>query len=314
MNGAFLIDKHEGVSSFGVIEILQKKLREKLGGIRRRELPKLGHGGTLDPFATGLLVVCIGDGVKLARYLLGSVKTYEGEIRFGETTIPGDPTEPVSERSDRIPASLTEIQEVATRLTLHDYLQTPPMHSAKKIDGQTLYDLARKGLEVERKPSLCRLHSFEILSYEAPRARFRVVCSAGTYIRVLAQDLGKLLGGVAMLDSLRRTGSGSFKISRALTVNSIIESTENWDELSCFIPFHRILDTSLDRVVAEPDEELALVQGRQGVVLNLLKRVEPVTAEPGERVAVYSQKQALVGVLAKLDGSWKIERIFSDNS
>jgi tRNA pseudouridine55 synthase len=314
MHGAFLIDKHEGVSSFGVIEILQKRLGEKLGVKRRRDLPKLGHGGTLDPFATGLLVVCVGNGVKLARYLLGSTKVYEGVIHFGQTTIPGDPTEPLSERSDHLPVSLAEIQEVATRLTKQDYLQTPPMHSAKKIGGQTLYELARKGLEVEREPSLCRLHSFEILSYDAPCARFRVVCSAGTYIRVLAQDLGRLLGTVAMLDSLRRTGSGSFKIANALTANAIVESTESWEELSCFIPFHRILDTSFDRVVAEPDEEIALVQGRQGAVLDLLKRVEPVTPEPGDRVAVYSQKQALVGVLAKIDGIWKIERIFSDNS
>jgi tRNA pseudouridine55 synthase len=309
VNGALLIDKPEGVSSFGVIELLQKSLGERLG-VRRRDLPKLGHGGTLDPFATGLLVVCIGEGVKLARYLLGSVKGYEGVIRFGETTIPGDPTDPVSERSEHLPRSLEEIQNTAAQLTRQTYLQTPPMHSAKKKDGKPLYELARQGIEIDREPTPCELHSFEIRNYEAARASFSVTCSAGTYIRVLAQDLGRLLGSVAMLDSLRRTRSGSFTIARAMTLNALRESTEAWDVLPCFVPFHRMLDGYFDRAIADPSEELALIQGRQGVLFNLLKKTEAVAPEPTSRVAIYSEKQALVAVAAKIEGAWKIERVF----
>src|SRR5687767_726878 len=104
LHGALLINKHAGVSSFGIIEWMQKQLFEIAASqgprLKRKELPKIGHGGTLDPFATGLLVVCVGDAVKLARYFLGSTKAYRGTFRFGETTIPGDPTDPISERSE----------------------------------------------------------------------------------------------------------------------------------------------------------------------------------------------------------------------
>src|SRR5512140_1273341 len=131
MNGALFINKHECISSFGIIELLQKQIREQ-SGLKRRDLPKLGHGGTLDPFATGLLVVLVGRGVKLARYFLGSTKTYEAVIHFGKTTIPGDPTEPISETSSILPESLEQLQDLAQRLTRQPYLQTPPMHSAKK--------------------------------------------------------------------------------------------------------------------------------------------------------------------------------------
>lgn len=310
MHGALLIDKHEGVSSFGIIEHLQRNLCERLG-VKRRALPKLGHGGTLDPFATGLLVVCIGDAVKLARYLLGSQKAYEGVIRFGETTIPGDPTEPVSERSEHIPASLQEIQAVATSFTRQNYLQTPPMHSAKKIDGKTLYELARKGVEVEREAVLCRLSVFEIPSYEAPRASFRVSCSSGTYIRVLAQDLGKRMGSVAMLDSLRRTVAGRFEISRAMSAQALCENTQSWDTLPCFVPFSRILDGYFDHVTADSEEERAIIEGRQGVLPSLLKRTESVAQEPTSRIAVYTQKQTLLAVATQEAGAWRLERVFT---
>src|ERR1700679_1984049 len=112
MNGALLIDKPAGVSSFGVIEKLQRAWWERTVK-KRRDLPKIGHGGTLDPFATGLLVVCVGEGVKLARYFLGSTKVYEGLIRFGEATVPGDPTAEISERSEHLPSSLEEVRESA---------------------------------------------------------------------------------------------------------------------------------------------------------------------------------------------------------
>src|SRR4051794_18927634 len=124
MNGALLINKHEGITSFGIIELLRRELAEQ--GLKKRDFPKLGHGGTLDPFATGLLVILVGKSVKLARYFLGATKSYEGVIRFGETTIPGDPTAPISETSSTIPSSLDELRSLAQRLTLQPYQQTPP--------------------------------------------------------------------------------------------------------------------------------------------------------------------------------------------
>lgn len=318
MNGALLVDKPPEISSFGVIECLQRTLVER-DRIKRKNLPKMGHGGTLDPFATGLLVVCIGDAAKLARYFLGSTKGYEGIIRFGETTIPGDPTAPISGSSERVPASLQDIQECAHRLTLQDYLQTPPMHSAKKHQGKPLYEFARAGIEVEREARLCRLFSFEILKYDSPRAAFQLRCSSGTYVRTLAQDLGRLLGGVAMLDSLRRTSCGEFRIEKAWTLDEVMNALrkgQNFDSLPCWIPFDRLLD-DFARVEATPDEAKALLEGRQQVLLQLLPRVRPseVSSEAmshPDHLAIFLSG-ALIAVAHRDQGKWGIERVFVRN-
>lgn len=335
LHGALLINKHPGVTSFGIIEILQKLLGDQLK-LKRRDWPKLGHGGTLDPFATGLLIVCVGRGVKLARYFLGSRKTYEGVIRFGETTVPGDPTAPVSERSDKVPASREEVAEMARKLTLQPYLQTPPMHSAKKKNGRPLYELAREGIEVEREPKLCRLYQFDVPSYEAPRARFLLRCSSGTYVRTLAQDIGKLLDSVALVESLSRSESGGFRVSSALTTDQIAEamvSGQAWDELPAWVPFDRLL-LGYDRANATREEASALMQGRSHVLLNLLRRVEaaPLGARDpkddegddessplesgaerkrgGPPLAIYCD-DLLIGIARSADGVWGMERVFT---
>lgn len=321
MNGALLIHKPAGITSFGVIEALQKEFSRAQGLKKRKELPKMGHGGTLDPFAEGLLLLCVGRGVKLARYFLGSDKVYEGTIRFGQTTIPGDPTAPISETSEVIPESLERIQEVARGLTLQPYLQLPPMHSAKKHEGRPLYELARQGIEIEREPVSCQLFSFDILDYEVPCARFRVACSSGTYIRTLAQDLARLLGTVALLDSLKRTASGGFRLENALPLDAVLRATAEkqlWDELSGWIPFDRMLE-GYARTEATQDEVTSLMQGRQRDLLNLVRRAEPPTSllysgpysDADNCLAVYS-RNALVAVLRKPEGApWEIERVFT---
>jgi len=325
-----LVNKPAGISSFGIIEALQRELldqwkRDLPPGVtvKKRDLPKMGHGGTLDPFATGLLLVCVGRGVKLSRYFLGSYKTYEGIIRFGETTIPGDPTEEISERSDHLPSSLEEIQAMAHKLTLQPYLQTPPMHSAKKKNGKPLYELARQGIEIEREAKVCQLYSFEIFSYENRRARFRVVCSSGTYIRTLSQDLGRLLGTVAMLDTLHRSGSGVFTEERAQTLSEILEATrrgEAWDKLQSWVPFHEML-AGYNSAEATSDEALALTQGKQNVLFNILKRVKPGEGSKSKstdqsHVVIYCAKK-LVAVASKSpempNDAWGLERVFTDS-
>lgn len=326
LNGALLIDKHAGVSSFGIIEELQRHLlrldSSVQSGLRKRDLPSMGHGGTLDPFATGLLLVCVGRAVKLARYFLGSGKSYEGIIRFGETTVSGDPTNEIIERSDKIPASIEEIRAFALRFTEEPYSQTPPMHSAKKKDGKPLYELARQGIEVEREARVCKLHSFEILTYENSRSAFHVSCSSGTYIRTLAQDLGRKLGTVAMLDTLHRTRSGVFDNSNAWSVEKISEAMKqgkSWDELPCWKPFHQLLG-GYDRADATPAEAEALTQGKQNVLIGILKRAKPPT---GTHVVIYC-KDSIVAVACRNNqgstepyqdihvGSWGLERVFID--
>lgn len=318
MNGALLVRKPDGISSFAVIESLQKLWMDRYQ-VKKREVPKLGHGGTLDPFATGLLIVCVGTGVKLARYFLGSGKCYEGVIKFGETTIPGDPTDPISETSSIIPETREEIQAWATKLTLQPYLQIPPMHSAKKKNGKPLYELAREGIEIEREPKLCNLYSFEILSYEKPCAQFRVICSSGTYVRKLAQDLGRMAGSVALLDRLNRTASGTFDLQRAWTLSEIDEAMRtgrSWDQFECWIPFDRLLDGHR-QVEATPEEAIALEQGQQNILLQIFRRgitdppdqKIPVSDEYQEAVTIYCANQ-LIAVARCIQGQWSLERVF----
>ncbi|OFZ81265.1 MAG: tRNA pseudouridine(55) synthase TruB [Bdellovibrionales bacterium RIFOXYD1_FULL_55_31] len=309
LNGALLINKHPDVSSFGIIDLLQKHLSKKYG-LKRSQLPKLGHGGTLDPFATGLLVVCVGRAVKLARYFLGSTKMYEGVIRFGETTVPGDPTAPISETSEIIPESLEELQALAHKLTLQPYLQVPPMHSAKKKDGKPLYELARAGIEIEREPKLCQLHEFEILSYEKPRATFRLRCGSGTYVRSLAQDFAKMMGSVALLESLCRTGSGHFRLQNALPLSQILEPQEPWNELPCWMPFDRLLE-GYPSATATEEEAQDLFKGRQNALFNILKRAQAAPDEMhSDHLAVYCHNR-LVAVACRENHAWRLERVFT---
>ncbi|MDR3608428.1 MAG: tRNA pseudouridine(55) synthase TruB [Oligoflexia bacterium] len=303
-HGAFLIDKPIGISSFGIIDTIQRRWREQTG-LRKRALPKLGHGGTLDPFATGLLVVCVGDGVKLARYFLGSRKRYEGTLRFGETTIPGDPTEPVSERSGHLP-SFDEALAAAAEFTRAPYAQTPPMHSAKKKDGKPLYELARQGIDIEREAKICEIESFVlsdwVLDGPVARCHFEVSCSSGTYIRVLAQDLAKKLGTVGMLDSLRRTGSGSFDIARAWTHERFLEQ-DPLIEPECFVPFSQMLG-DYPRVEIDATAALALQRGQQSILSDIL------AGRDGERVAIYCER-ALMAMAVRAENTWTLERVFS---
>ncbi len=312
MNGALLIDKSEDISSFGVIELLQKQLIQRLG-LKKKELPKLGHGGTLDPFATGLLVVLVGRAVKLARYFLGSTKTYEGRIRFGETTIPGDYTDPISEKTDILPESIEVLQDLANRLTRQPYLQTPPMHSAKKKDGKPLYELARLGQEVERKPKLCHLYHFNILNYHSAESDFRLVCGSGTYVRTLSQDFAKLLGTLAHLRSLRRTASGIFQIENAWTLQKVLESPLSWNQLPCWVPFDQLL-AGFDRADATESEKLALIQGKQWVLSDIVPRVQPSpfpSAGKEDCIAIYCAN-SLLAIARKEVEAWHIERVFTE--
>lgn len=319
LDGALLIDKPDGISAFGVIEILQETLKAR--GLKRSQWPKLGHGGTLDPFATGLMVVLVGDASKLARYFLGANKAYEGTIRFGETTVPGDPTAPVSETSAVIPESIEKLREMASKMSAQGYLQVPPMHSAKKKDGKPLYELARAGVEIERDPVLCHLHRFEILNYTAPRADFRVFCSSGTYVRTLAQDFSRLLGTVGLLERLRRTASGSFQITDAWTPTQITEAEKAgtpWNELPCWIPFDRLL-AGYDHADATEQEAEALVRGKQNVLFPLLKRAtrphlteSSASAYPGREtcLAIYHSHR-LIAVARQEERAWRLERVFA---
>jgi tRNA pseudouridine55 synthase len=229
MDGALIIDKPAGLTSHDVVARVRKIIGER----------RVGHTGTLDPFATGVLVVLVGRATRLAQFLSGAEKEYEATIRLGYATDTGDLT------GTRLPDSFTTAatefhrEEVETAMaSLRGELeQTPPMYSAKKLGGRKLYELARRGEEVERKSVQITVREFEVIQGEGAWLKVnddatadihaRVVCSAGTYIRTLAEDLGKQLGVGAHLVELRRTRAGSFEIADAITLEHLTESAES---------------------------------------------------------------------------------------
>lgn len=213
MNGAILIDKPERKTSHDVVVKLRRILHTK----------KIGHTGTLDPFATGLLVMLVGKATRLAQFVAADEKEYEAEIRFGFETDTGDRTGTPKGETDLNVAELLgtiEWKNVREKF-LGQQMQTPPMYSAKKIDGQKLYELARKGIEVTREPVPIVIHKLEIFDVTGDSAKMRVRCSAGTFIRTLAEDIGKFVGAGAHLTELRRTNAGDLDIQNAVTLDDL---------------------------------------------------------------------------------------------
>jgi tRNA pseudouridine55 synthase len=227
-DGALIIDKPEGWTSHDVVGKLRRILKTK----------RIGHTGTLDPFATGVLVLLIGKATRLARFLDKDRKEYEAEIRFGFETDTGDRTgNPKSEVQNTKRVSIEELEKVLPEFR-GDILQTPPMYSAKKVEGKKLYELARKGVEIERKPVRVTIFALEIIKDRKPKDEnlisVRVECSAGTYIRTLAEDIGKKLGTGAHLAELRRTRAGRFDLTKAVTIEELekIVAENRLDEIS----------------------------------------------------------------------------------
>jgi tRNA pseudouridine55 synthase len=230
MNGVLIIDKPGGMTSHDVVARVRR-----ITGHRR-----VGHTGTLDPFATGVLVVLVGRATRLAQFLSGAEKEYEAVIRLGFATDTGDRTgQRVPDAADQGNAKALSFRkeeiEVALASLRGEIEQTPPMYSAKKIAGRKLYELARRGQEVEREAVRVNVSKFEAITHDSlpvenndSTADFnaRVVCSAGTYIRALAEDFGKRLGVGAHVAELRRTRAGQFRIEDAVTLDRLAEAAQ----------------------------------------------------------------------------------------
>lgn len=211
LDGALLIDKPSGPTSHDVVDAIRRKFQIK----------KVGHCGTLDPNATGLLIIVLGRGTKLSEKLMGDDKVYEGTIKFGETTDSYDTDGQISGSLPVPPMTLDQLNTEAASF-IGDQMQTPPMVSAIKKDGVPLYKLARKGVEVEREPRLIHIYNFRFTEYQEQVGVFKVACTKGTYIRSLAHDLGQKLGCGAHLATLRRSASGRFDVADALPLAEIL--------------------------------------------------------------------------------------------
>ncbi len=216
INGFLAIDKPAGMSSAG----LTAKIKRLFG------VKKAGHTGTLDPFATGLMLLCLGKATKLARFFLHGIKTYEGVIRLGIETDTHDLTGLITSTCKTDNVSEADIFRVFERFK-GTILQIPPVFSALKHEGVPLYKLARMGKPVLKPPRTVHIYDLEILNISLPDIRFRVTCSGGTYIRVLSVDIGKALGCGGHLKSLRRTQNSGFHIEEAVSFSEIENITEH---------------------------------------------------------------------------------------
>lgn len=215
LDGALLIDKPAGPTSHDVVD----KIRRKFG------IKKVGHCGTLDPNATGLLIIVLGRGTKLSERLMSDDKVYEGTIKFGEATDSYDCDGQITESKPVPQLTLEHLNEACTAF-IGDIMQTPPMVSAIKKDGVPLYKLARKGVEVEREARLVHIYNFRFTEYAEPLGTFRLACTKGTYVRSVAHELGQKLGCGAHLTTLRRSVSGKFDVADALPLQSILDMNQ----------------------------------------------------------------------------------------
>ncbi|WP_456369747.1 tRNA pseudouridine(55) synthase TruB [Thermodesulfatator atlanticus] len=230
-DGVLVIDKPEGLSSTKVVEKVKRKLKVR----------KAGHGGTLDPFATGVLPVCLGKGTKIAQFILEGDKEYQGTLELGLETDTYDVTGEVLARRE-VPEnlSLEDIQKVFDEF-VGVIEQAPPAYSAAKLHGRPLYKYAREGLKVEKPPKKVEILAFEALKFDPPYVEFRVYCGKGTYLRSLVHDVGQKLGCGAVLVKLRRLRKGPFTIEQAVTLEELKKKSP--DEIEDYIiPISKALE------------------------------------------------------------------------
>ena len=213
-DGVLLVNKTAGPTSHDVVDKIRGKFRFK----------KVGHGGTLDPQATGLLIILLGKGTKLSSHFLGSDKTYEGRVHFGISTDSQDADGKVVSEKDASGLTREQVEEGMKKFK-GDMMQMPPMVSAVKVNGVPLYKSARKGKEVKREPRFVHVYDFKLTNVALPVADFVLKCTKGTYVRTICADLGDDLGCGAHLEQLNRTQSGDLLLENATAFDEIMEMT-----------------------------------------------------------------------------------------
>lgn len=288
-NGLLLVDKPQGLTSHDVVARVRRILHEK----------KVGHAGTLDPMATGLLVLAVGPSTRLLRFAQSETKRYVGAVKFGVATDSLDADGVVVDEQS-VPALTSEIVDAATASMLGPQDQTPPMVSAIKIDGQRLHQLARRGVEVDRPARAITVTAFALTPTEDPTVwRFDVECSVGTYVRVLLSDLARTLGTVGHLVELRRLASGSHTVENALTLEMLIDRVERGDVV---LASPATFVSGLEHVTLNDDQVSAM---RMGQRVSLAQRF------PVDEVAALDSAGELIGILARRNESWKPELVLA---
>ncbi|MGH3442481.1 MAG: tRNA pseudouridine(55) synthase TruB [Nitriliruptorales bacterium] len=289
MDGVLVIDKPAGVGSTDVVRVLRRVARMR----------KVGHTGTLDPEATGVLVVCLGRATRLVRFLQEGRKVYRAEMVLGRTTTTQDAAGEVVEERSAAGVDEGRLCEVLGTF-VGRIQQVPPMVSAVKVGGERLYEKARRGETVEREPRDVEIHDLVLESFEPgelARVRFDVTCSSGTYVRTLAHDIGERLGCGASLSALRRLGNGGFTIDDAVTLEELEERGER-NTLDEVVLSLREAVADLPSVAVDADDAYAVATGRP----------LPATGEEGPVAVVRAGD--LLAIYADRDGAARPEAVF----
>ena len=289
VHGVINVRKEKGMTSFSVVARCRRIFGQK----------KIGHTGTLDPDAEGVLVVCLGKGTKLVDMLSHGTKTYEAVLMLGCVTDTQDTSGTVL-REYEVDVSPDEA-EAAVLSFEGPQMQVPPMYSALKVDGKKLVDLARRGIEVERKAREVNFSDIEILETDMPRIRFRVTCSKGAYIRTLCEDIGMKLGCGGCMESLLRTRTGRFEIGEALTLDEISEKVSEGD-LSFVMPIDKFFDEYPK--VQVPESLDADIRNGNRFELRGLSDI------PNKKVRVYLSDGAFAGIYKKSGKRFSLEKHF----
>lgn len=292
ISGILNIDKPAGITSHDVVDRVRQ-----ISGQRR-----VGHAGTLDPLATGVLVVCLGQATRVAEYLMDSDKVYRAEIRLGVSTDTHDAEGEVTATAE------VNVGEEEARRALASFVgsiqQVPPMYSALKHEGTPLYSLARQGITVEREARSVEIRNIELLDWTPPLLTIRVACSPGTYIRALARDLGQKLGCGAHLQSLIRLACGHFTLEEAVSLDELAEAFDRGDWQKFIHPIDEAL-LDFEPVVIDAETEKRICHGQQ---------VQgPAACERGEFRRAYSEKGELIAILRHdpQTGLWQPKKVFT---
>ena len=293
VNGVLIIDKPAGITSHDVVARVRKILGQR----------QVGHFGTLDPFATGVLPVSVGKATRFAQFYLKSRKAYEGTIRFGFSTDTYDATGEPSSEAVAVAAEASELERQFRAFTGR-LMQAPPPYSAKRVGGVRAYELARQHKPVNLTPVEVEIYALELLSFEGDQVKFAVECSGGTYVRSLAHDLGQKLGCGAHLAVLRRTAVAEFKESRAVTLESLQECMQQGNLEPCLVRLESLLPDCPELVVRGREETSV----RHGHAFELAQALRPGRGSAGVAPAasllkILGAERRLIAVARHVSGA-----------
>jgi len=297
MDGILNINKPPGKTSFSIVALVRR-----LSGERR-----VGHAGTLDPMATGVLPVCLGQGTRVTEFLVAATKAYQAQIELGVTTDTYDASGKIIQRQD--PSQISQSQfESALASFRGSIAQTPPMYSAVKHQGKRLYQLAREGVIVNRESREIRIDKLELMDWQPPFATIEVVCSKGTYIRSLANDLGEALGCGATLKELTRLRCGPFHIQDSVSVPRLEEAFRHGNWQSYSYPIDTVLQ-HLAAVMVNDNEAQIIKNGGSLVLEDYDSLAKPA---PLNRCRAYNHDGRFLGILCfnSKKGQWQPKKVF----